>query len=264
MTVAMLQDMSKCMACRACQVACKEWNDLSAVTTTNRGTYENPPALSPNTWTRIHFKELAASRDVRWSFFKQQCLHCGDAPCVRVCPTAALKQNPMGFVSFEEEQCNGCGYCANFCPFGVPQISVSNTLTGHGKASKCTLCQDRVTSGLMPACAKTCPTGAIQFGQRGDMIALGQQRVADLKGKGFAEANLYGPGVLGGTGVMYVLPYKSAEYAALPANPQSSITAATLWQNVLQPVGGLAIGLGAIGLAVNFLVASRHIKDEEG
>lgn len=253
--IAMLIDMSKCMACRACQVACKQWNELPAEKTTNRGSYENPADLSPDTWTRISFNELSENGGLKWLFLKEQCLHCGEAPCVKVCPTEALKQHDLGFVSFERDLCNGCAYCAEFCPFEVPRMEITNALTGAAKASKCTLCQDRVTSGLTPACAKTCPSAAISFGERSDMIVKGEERVTALRGRGFSGANLYGVDVLGGLGAMYVLPEKPATYG-LPEAPQMPV-AATAIQDIVQPLGTIAIGAGLIGVAVNWLVARR-------
>lgn len=263
--IAMLIDLTKCMGCRACQVACKEWNDLPAETTKNRGTYENPPDLTPNTWTRIRFMESAENGEVKWEFFKEQCLHCTDAPCVAVCPTAALKNNSLGFVSYEEALCNGCGYCAEFCPFGVPRMNIVSTLTGRARASKCTLCQDRVTNGYVPACAKSCPADAISFGERQAMLAKGQERVARLQAgasRQLPNANLYGADILGGLGVMYILPDKSEKYD-LPANPQSTATLASAWQDVLQPLGELAIGVGIVGAALNWIVTRRQVNQQE-
>ncbi len=263
--IAMLIDLSKCMACRACQVACKEWNELPAETTKNRGTYENPPDLSPNTWTLIRFREDVENGEVRWRFFKEQCLHCADAPCVAVCPTGALKNHPLGFVSFEEGLCNGCAYCAEFCPFGIPRMKIVNRLTGEAKASKCTLCQDRVTNGYMPACAKACPSGAISFGDREAMIAKGQERVARLQAgasRHFPDANLYGVDILGGLGVLYVLPEKPEKYG-LPANPQSALTLASAWQQIIQPLGQLAVGVGVVGAALNWIVTRRQVNQRQ-
>lgn len=263
MAIALLQDMSKCMACKACQVACKAWNELPAVATTNPGGYENPPDLSPTTWTRVQFREVEADGDPQWRFFKQQCMHCRDAPCVEVCPTAALKHHRDGFVSFARDLCNGCGYCVQFCPYGVPRLEQESALTGRGKASKCTLCQDRVTSGEAPACAKACPTGAIQFGDRGALLASGKARVAELEGQGLAGATLYGETELGGLGILYVLPEPASRYEALPANPGAAWLAATGWQRLLQPVGAIGLGLGILGLALNFAAVSRR-RPKEG
>lgn len=261
--IAMLIDMSKCMACRGCQVACKQWNELPAEVTTNRGSYENPADLSPNTWTRISFNEVSENGQFKWLFLKEQCLQCGQAPCVKVCPTQALKQHELGFVSFERDLCNGCAYCAEFCPFQVPRMEITNVLTGAAKASKCTLCQDRVTSGLTPACAKTCPSDAISFGDRGEMVAMGKVRVGALQARGFSDANLYGENLLGGLGAMYVLPEKPTKYG-LPEAPQMPLTA-TVIQDVVQPLGAIAIGAGLVGVAVNWVVTRRNaaVTEEE-
>lgn len=263
MAIAMLQDMSRCVACKACQVACKEWNELPAERTRNHGDYENPRDLSPTTWTRVQFLELEDGDALRWRFFKHQCMHCTDAACVEVCPTAALKRHPAGFVSLERERCNGCGYCAKFCPFGVPRLDVENAVTGRAKAAKCTMCEDRVTTGNAPACAKACPAGAIEFGDRETLVTRGRGRVAELKGQGYREAALYGERELGGLGVMYVLPEARSRYSLLPADPDRSWRWASTWQRMLQPIGAAALGLGAVGLVANFVVALRARGDDK-
>ncbi len=263
--VALLVDLSKCMACRSCQVACKAWNDLEAESTVNRGTYENPPDLSPSTWTRVTFQERETEDGVRWLFFKEQCLHCREAPCVRVCPTAALSQHPMGFVAFDQELCNGCGYCAAFCPFGIPRMDVRNPLTGEARATKCTFCQDRVTSGLEPACVKACPTGALAYGPREELVARGEARVRELRAGGspaYPRANLYGVGLLGGLGVLYVLPESPSVYG-LPEDPEGAWTLARVWQDVLQPLGEVALGATLLGLGLNWIVSRRMERQKE-
>ncbi len=263
--VAMLIDTSKCTGCRGCQVACKEWNDLPATTTTNWGSYENPPDLSASTWTRISFHEVADDRGVRWLFFKEGCLHCTEAACVEVCPTAALQYHEMGFVSLDEDRCNGCGYCVEFCPFQIPRLEI-NPLTGQGKAYKCTLCQDRVTNDLIPACAKTCPANAIQFGDREAMVTMAQKRVEELKAIGYTNAVVYGDKELGGLGRIYVLTERPSVYG-LPENPQ--VPALTrLWQKGIQPFGYAAVGLTLLGLGFNWVVQRRVARaaeaEEEG
>ncbi|MCK4473312.1 MAG: 4Fe-4S dicluster domain-containing protein, partial [Anaerolineae bacterium] len=165
MTKALLIDVSKCIACRACQVACKAWNDLPGEVTVCLGCYDNPHDLSPDTWNRIAFWEIERSGKLDWVFRPVRCMHCADAPCVRVCPTGALYKDLLGFTAYDESKCNGCGYCTQFCPYDIPRLKEAD-LWGKGKATKCTFCQDRAINGLIPACAKSCPTGAIKYGDR--------------------------------------------------------------------------------------------------
>jgi formate dehydrogenase iron-sulfur subunit len=262
--VGMLIDTTACTGCRGCQVACKQWWDLPAEPTENRGSYENPRDLSPTTWTRVRFQEVAAGDRVQWFHLAWGCLHCAQAPCVDVCPTSALRQHALGFVSLEPDLCNGCGYCALACPFDVPRLERS-ALSGRGKATKCNLCQDRVTQGLLPACAKTCPPGAISFGDREAMLALGEKRVAALRSQGFAEASVYGASVLGGLGRMFVLAMAPAAYG-LPASPAYPSTV-RFWQQVIQPLGRLGILATLLAVGANALAVWRirlHRKDQQG
>lgn len=265
---AMYIDASKCMACRGCQVACKQWNDHAGYVpgvreTRNKGSYENPMALDPQTWTRIKFTEYAPQDgQFQWLFFKEGCMHCGEAVCVDVCPTSALKHGPYGIVTYERDLCNGCGYCSQFCPFGVPQLEVMNLLTGEAKSSKCVFCQDRTTNGLKPACVKTCPAGALDWGDREEMIAQANARVGRLKNElGFPMANVYGKDELGGLGRIYVLTAPPTAYD-LPENPTYPVTS-TLWQKILQPVCGAMLTVTTIGAFIAYLVSRQHIEMEE-
>ncbi len=210
--MAMLNDVSKCMACRACQVACKEWNELPAETTRNWGTYENPPRLSAHTWTRVQFRETTGS-GVEWAFMKKQCMHCTDAPCVANCPTGAMHWVQDNFVVVDQAWCIGCRYCVQSCPYQVPALDPAT-----GTVKKCTFCVDRVTGGLEPACAKACPTGAISFGTREEMLARANQRVVYLREQGVTEAQVYGMHQLAGLNVVYVLTHPPAFYG-LPEDP---------------------------------------------
>ncbi len=204
--MAMLNDVSKCMACRACQIACKEWNELPAETTRNWGSYENPPHLTAHTWTRVSFRETTGS-EVEWVFMKYQCMHCTIAPCVNNCPTGAMHKVNDNFVVVNQEWCIGCRYCVMSCPFNVVQFDAE-----RGVAAKCTFCIDRVSNGLRPACAKACPTGAIEYGERDMLLAKAQQRVAYLQSNGFPEAQVYGDTQLGGLHVIYVLTHAPEFY----------------------------------------------------
>ena len=261
MAVAMLLDLSKCTACRGCQAACKQWNDLPAEETTNWGSYQNPKDLSYDTYTLINFQEYERSDgSLAWLFLNQRCLHCTHAACVDVCPTGALSYNEMGFVSYEEEKCNGCGYCTQFCPFGIPRLGGVDAITGEAKSSKCTFCQDRTSNGLSPACAQACPTGAIEFGDRAELIAEGRQRVEALKAKGRSGARLYGEKELGGLHQMYVMDEKASVYG-LPESP--SYPAGASIKSIVKPVGHLAIGAALVGSIAAFFISRRNIHMEE-
>jgi formate dehydrogenase iron-sulfur subunit len=231
------------------------------VATTNWGTYQNPKDLSYDTYTLIHFQEHQREDGrLAWLFLNERCLHCTDAACVDVCPTGALSHNEMGFVSYEEAKCNGCGYCTQYCPFQIPRLGQVETVTGEAKSSKCTFCQDRTTNGLSPACAQTCPTGAIVFGDRAELIAKGQEQVSALKSKGYADARLYGETELGGLHQMYVLTEKASVYG-LPENPKYPV-GATL-KNVLVPIGNIAFGAAVVGSIAAFFITRRNIHMEE-
>jgi formate dehydrogenase iron-sulfur subunit len=257
----MLLDLAKCTACRGCQAACKQWNDLPAEDTINRGTYQNPEALSFDTYTLIHFQEHERDNgDLSWLFLNQRCLHCTDAACVESCPTGALAYNAMGFVSYQEELCNGCGYCGQFCPFGIPHLGGVNAITGEAKSSKCTFCQDRVTNGLTPACAQACPTSAIMFGDRDELVLHGRQRVDALKKKGLTDARLYGENELGGLHQMYVLEEKASVYG-LPEKPR--FPAGSTLRNIIQPLGSVAFGAAVVGSIAAFFITRRTINMEE-
>jgi formate dehydrogenase beta subunit len=259
MPVAMLIDTTICTGCRGCQVACKQWWDLPAEKTENRGSYENPPDLSPKTWTRITFHEIEHEDGrVDWFHMATGCMHCTDAGCVGVCPTGALTRDPnLGMVSLDRSKCNGCGYCVEACPFHIPRLEKQDGFS-RAIASKCNFCQDRLSNQLLPACAKTCPTGAISFGDRDAMVAAGRQRVAELHDDGKAAANLYGDNLLGGLGRMFVLGATPAQMG-LPENP-SYPAMVTGWQKIVRPLGKIAVVGTVAGLALNWLVNLRTRK----
>ncbi len=261
---AMLIDESRCTACRGCQVACKQWNDLEGwgySHTTNLGSYENPPQLSPQTWTRIKFNEYDGADGFRWLFLMEGCMHCGDPACVRSCPTAALKQQPDGRVTVQPDLCNGCGSCTQFCPFHMPRLEVSNLLTGRAKVSKCNFCQDRTDHRMVPACVKTCPAQALFWGDRDKMIGAGKKRVQALQAGGFKNASLYGENLVGGLGRLYVLIEKPEAYG-LPVDPKYPYLA-TLWQDIVHPLGKVAMGGSILAVMAAWFIIRRNIKMEE-
>ena len=255
---AILFDTTKCMACRACQVACKQWNELEADKTANFGSYENPASLTANNWVKIRFNEVGRDGSLQWLFTRQSCMHCTDAACVTVCPTDALYHHPDGFVAYDESKCSGCGYCAEYCPFGVPQ-SKGNNLIGIRKMEKCRFCVDRTSNGLDPACVKTCPTSALRFGDRDDLVVTGKQRVREVR-TAYPASYLYGEKELGGLHVLYVLT-NEPEAHGLPAAPSVPVSA-VVWKNIFQPVAYGLIGLTALGLGLNYLVARASVNAE--
>lgn len=259
---AMLYDASRCTACRGCQVACKQWNDREGWTysqTQNIGSYENPPDLSPQTWSRVRFIEHEDGDRFEWLYLMQGCFHCQQAACVEVCPSRALSHHPtLGVVTLDPALCNGCGYCSQFCPFGIPRLD-SDVLTGAGKSFKCNFCQDRVTNGDLPACVHTCTAGALSYGDWDEMAALGRARVEAIKER-YPNANLYGADILGGLGRMYVLPEPPSVYG-LPEAPTYAVASA--WQEVVQPVAQVSFGVGIVGAALAFIIARRNIRMEE-
>ena len=252
--VAMLLDTSKCMACRGCQVACKQWNKLSAVETKFTGTYQNPPWLSAKTWTLIKFIEPDNFKeDPRWLFRKVQCFHCTDAACEQVCPTGAIKKHENGIVAINQSICAGCKYCVQVCPFGVPHADRET-----GTAKKCWMCLDRVSNGLTPACAKACPTGAILFGSRIEMLAHAKKREQILKDQGFSP-RIYGENELKGLHVITVLT-ESATIYGLPEKPRKP-TEMIFWRWLLAVIPGLAILAGIFGYL--FKTKSEPVAEPE-
>lgn len=205
-----------------------------------------PPPLSPHVWTTLK----PVKKGTEWHSRKQACNHCTDAACVEVCPTGALSYNRLGFVQYDKGKCSGCGYCAEFCPFGVPQLQ-GDKLTGTAVMDKCTFCIDRVTNGEQPACAEACPMGAIKFGKRSELVKEGNERVAAL-GKTNAKAVFYGDKELGGLHVMYVLDDMPEAYG-LPVDPE--VPAPAMVRDVLKWVGVGAAIAAVAGFGLNYIVA---------
>lgn len=263
---AIFYDASKCTACRGCQVACKSWNEREAEKTTERGSLENPPDLSPQTWLKMELREVGNNGDLRWLFTRRACMHCTDAACVKVCPTGALFYHPSGFVSYDRGKCSGCGYCSQFCPFHVPRLNTVRA-SGLGRMDKCTACTtfglNRIDNEQKPACVKTCPTGALTYGDREEMLAAGSAKVQQLIVQGYTNAYLYGEKEVGGTHVFYALD-DSPEVYGLPRDPKNP-PVATAWQDIIKPLGYAAVGIVGLGLVLNILVArAKLLKEKEG
>ena len=252
--VAKLIDVTRCIGCKACQVACQEWNDIRDGIGENTGVYDNPHDLSAKTWTLMRFTEYEATPESGLEFLirKDGCMHCSDPGCLKACPSpGAIVQYANGIVDFVEENCIGCGYCVKGCPFNIPRISQEDR-----KAYKCTLCSDRVAVGQAPACAKACPTGAIMFGTKEAMIEQADTRIVDLNSRGFDKAGLYNPLGVGGTHVMYVLHHadKPEIYAGLPNNPRIS-PLVNFWKGGFKVLGLAGLAFTAIGGFLHYITA---------
>jgi formate dehydrogenase iron-sulfur subunit len=220
-------DTTLCIGCKACEVACKEWNNLPADDIGLTGdSYDNTGELSAHTWRHVSFIERTVRDDSQtpfqsgWLMMSDVCKHCHNAPCLEACPTGALFRTEFDTVVVQQDICNGCGYCVPACPFGVVDISSLD-----GKAHKCTLCYDRLKGGLEPACAKACPTDSIQFGEVADLQQRARERVEHLHRLGVDDAYLYGtpdaPGATGGLQHLnaFFLLTESPETYNLPTAP---------------------------------------------
>ena len=210
-----LTDVSLCIGCKACEVACKQWNQLPADSGTGIAgltgfSYDNTVDLGATTWRHVAFVEQAATTVDRtweapgapgsptaWLMLSDVCKHCVHAGCLEACPTGAIVRTEFDTVVIQQDVCNGCGYCVPACPFGVPQLGDTDR-----KAHKCTLCYDRLVDGLEPACAKACPTDSIRFGPIAELLPRALDRVEQLQERGVAGAHLYGDRAIGGTGGM--------------------------------------------------------------
>jgi len=259
--VAKLIDVTKCIGCKACQSACQEWNDLREEVGINEGSYQNPHDLTENSWTLMRFAEHEQNGTLEWLIRKDGCMHCADPGCLKACPSpGAIIQYSNGIVDFQEEHCIGCGYCVAGCPFDVPRISKKDS-----KAYKCTLCSDRVSVGLEPACIKACPTQALVFGSKEDMIDHANDRIADLKERGYDQAGLYDPAGVGGTHVMYVLHHADQPqlYNDLPKEPAISPTVG-LWKGVMKPLATAAMLFTALAGFFHYVtIGPNDAEDDE-
>ena len=248
-------DTSVCIGCKACEVACKEWNSVPEDGIALTGmSYDNSVGLSADTWRHVAFieqrKPMADGEDqFRWLMASDVCKHCTHAACLDVCPTGALFRTEFGTVVVQEDICNGCGYCVPACPYGV-----IDRREDDGRAWKCTLCYDRLGAGMEPACAKACPTESIQFGPLDELRDRAAARVAQLQAVGVADARLYGedPGDgVGGDGAFFLLLDEPEVYGLPPDPVVTTRDLPTMWRRV-----GAAAATLAAGAAAAFAVAA--------
>ncbi len=258
----MLYDLSKCMGCRACQVACKQWNELPGENTEFFGGpgYQNPADLSPQTWTLVKFNEVSIGGRLEWLFRQHQCLHCNDAACIAACPVrpkkAMSRDEEYGFVYVDQELCIGCGACKMYCPFDIPRIDEK-----AGKSTKCNLCMARVRNDLEPACAKACPSGAISFGNRKELRAKAEARKKELLAQG-KKSYIYGVKELSGLGSIYVLP-EGLQHYDLPENPKVPEDLGLL-DHLLSPFAPAVLTAAVVGLALGYIrtVRAKEVEEE--
>jgi formate dehydrogenase iron-sulfur subunit len=267
-------DTTVCIGCKACEVACKQWNDLPADEHQPASSYDNTRTLSASTWRHVRFVETLTIPDApeptlnlveaalgaeldRWVFMSDVCKHCTNAGCLDACPTGALIRTEFDTVIVQPDVCNGCGYCVPSCPFGVIDRDPFD-----GRAAKCTLCYDRLEDGLEPACAKACPTDSIQFGPYDELVERAKGRVATLAERGIEGAYLYGAGdrpgedLAGGLGAFFLLT-KSPEVYGLPAQADSP----SQQNGPIANATGVAASVVAIGVALaSFAAAYRRRK----
>lgn len=276
----MFVDTTLCTGCKACQVACKQWNELPeedrAAVVEHRAfigdSYDNTGRLSATNWRHVKFVEQFSEdrTDARWLMMSDSCKHCEQAGCLEVCPTGALYRTQFGSVDIHQDVCIGCRYCVGACPFGVIDYN-----RGTGRVNKCILCQDRMETGDGTACAKSCPTSSLTYGRVEDLKAMAAARVRQLHAQGKTDAYVYGwdlgnsgvitqgPNkgqavkdmeVVGGLNVFYLLMDQPSVYG-LPSAPQ-------LPQRNLAPSAGVAL-ISAAVLGVTGLAAFRRRRMEQ-
>jgi formate dehydrogenase iron-sulfur subunit len=246
-----LIDLSRCTGCRACQVACKQWNQMKAEKTVffQGAGYQNPPAMSEYTLTKIKFCDYEKNGHNEFAFYKEMCMHCNEPACVSVCPVSALIKTPEGPVVYDTKRCIGCRFCMIACPFGVPKYQWSKALP---LVVKCTGCYSRLKAGLKPACAKACPS-AISYGSRTDMIKEAKRRLASKPDRYFNK--VYGLEEAGGTSVLYLTeqPFDELGFKHVTKRLLPSLTWAAL-----RFVPGIFLTMGG---SLAFISWLTHRKD---
>jgi formate dehydrogenase iron-sulfur subunit len=246
----MLMDLNKCIGCRACQTACKQCYDLPAETTRNRGSYENPPRLSAKTWTMITFNEVEDGDKFAWVFAKRQCMHCQEPACAAACIVGALRRTSAGAVVYDDHKCIGCRYCTLACPFGVPTFEWDSPVP---YIRKCPFCTTRQSAGMEPGCAKTCPTGAITYGERDELLRQARARIQASPDK-YVD-HIYGEKEVGGTSMLYISPVPFAALGFPILGPEPIGRYAEVAMRAVPPT---IVGVTAAMAAVYWVIQRRE------
>jgi len=236
-------DIAKCTGCRACVLGCKQWNDLPIKDNVSGQTF------SSVNWINIISSNYSYVENdntfQKTMYIRKSCMHCQEAACIKACPAGAINRTASGMVDIDSQKCIGCNYCIANCTFNVIGFDQAANI-----ARKCTGCYDRIERGLSPACVHICPTGALNFGDREDMLTLAEKRINALKSEGYSEAELYGIDELDGLGMIYLLPLGKGDAVnkySLPENPQIR-TSVYIWDYLFKPLRVVLVV--ALGLAL--------------
>jgi formate dehydrogenase iron-sulfur subunit len=258
---AFLTDSTLCIGCKACEVACKEWNGVSEDGLDWSGlSYDNTGAVGASTWRHVKFVEQEpvpgvggnSGPSASWSFSSDVCKHCEEAGCLEACPTGSIVRTEFGGVFIQPDVCNGCGYCVTSCPFGVVERDKED-----GRAFKCTFCYDRQKAAMVPACAKVCPTESIKFGEIDDLREQAAERLEELRRRGVDDAIMYDSASTSvqGTHAMFILRGEPQTYNLPPAAEVPTIYLKKAWTS-----SAIAAGLLLCGALFAFISDNHHSK----
>jgi formate dehydrogenase iron-sulfur subunit len=256
MSKAMLIDTTRCIGCRACQVACKSWHDLPGERSIFSETWSNPRYLDSKNYTRIIFREVAQpGKELNWYFISRRCMHCLDPACVSVCPVAALQKMANGPVVYDSERCIGCRYCMMACPFQIPKFQWESAVP---LVRKCDFCADRIAIGLSPACSTVCPTGTLLYGERQELLNEGHRRIGAYPGKYYPE--VYGEHIVGGTSKLYLT---AVSFEALGLNHRGfrtdlgNVPYGVYGREWMSKVPWVALGVGGLAVGLYYINKRR-------
>src|SRR5512146_1365342 len=258
-TTGFLTDSTLCIGCKACEVACKEWNGVDSDGLDWTGfSYDNTGAVGHSTWRHVKFVENTptagvggnAGEQITWEFSSDVCKHCEVAGCLEACPTGSIVRTEFGGVYVQPDVCNGCAYCVMACPFGVVEKNMDD-----GRAFKCTFCYDRQKAGLAPACAQACPTESIKFGEIDELRLAAQERVRELHSRGMEDANVYDPTETSVKGIhaMFIVRGEPRQYN-LPPKPEVP----TVYVKDGWTASAIGSGLFLAGALLAFMISPRR------